>query len=126
LKQPNTTRVLGIQSGNSVDGIDVVVVDFDEPEVHPTTQQLAGSLSYHVIAFETLPWPSDKRALIFSLREGNATVKDYLRANYELAEDFAAAALGVIEKHQVEKSTIDLVSSHGQTVHGHPHWELEG
>jgi ribosomal protein S18 acetylase RimI-like enzyme len=59
--KPSTTRVLGIQSGNAVDGIDIVVVDFEEPLL--SAARTVSQLGYHVVAFETFPWSPEKQSL---------------------------------------------------------------
>jgi len=116
----STTRVLGIQSGNAVDGIDIVVVDFEEPLL--SSSRTVSQLRYHVVAFETFPWSPENRQEIFTLREGNW--QGCNSANYWIAKHFVKTALKFLEKHSISLTTINLVSSHGQTIHGHPHWEI--
>lgn len=114
------TRVLGMQSGNAVDGIDMVVVDFEEPLL--SSSRTVSELKYHVVAFETFPWLKEKRQEIFALREGN--LQGCNAANYGIAKDFVETALTFLAKHSIPKTTIDLVSSHGQSIHGNPRWEI--
>ena len=53
-KAPGVTRVVGLQSGNAVDGIDVGVFDFEPPvRSSDDPRALQGSLSYRAIANKT-------------------------------------------------------------------------
>ena len=124
LHVPRPTRVLGLQSGNAVDGIDVVVVDFPPPIVGDPDSRHVERVVYDMVAFEVVDWPEDAREEVLRLRDGRAEGIDYARADYRLAKCFADAARGVVERHGIDLDTIDLVSSHGQSIFGHPHWEL--
>eukprot|EP00747_Dinoflagellata_sp_TGD_P163442 gnl/TRDRNA2_/TRDRNA2_182116_c0_seq1.p1 gnl/TRDRNA2_/TRDRNA2_182116_c0~~gnl/TRDRNA2_/TRDRNA2_182116_c0_seq1.p1 ORF type:complete len:1044 (+),score=218.35 gnl/TRDRNA2_/TRDRNA2_182116_c0_seq1:21-3152(+) len=118
------SRVIGIQSGNAVDGIDVCVVDFDEPQlVTPGGADVEG-LSYKPLAFQTYKWPRATRERILRARDGSSPGIELARLDYELGECFAAAALQLLDEAKIDPATVDLVSSHGQSCFGHPHWEL--
>ncbi len=118
------TRVLGLQSGNAVDGIDVVVVDFPPPVVSDPDSRDVDHVEYEVVAFEVVDWPHSAREEVLRLRDGRATGIEYARADYRIAKCFADAAREVLSRHDIDLETIDLVSSHGQSIFGHPHWEL--
>ncbi len=119
-QKPRPIRVLGIQSGNAVDGIDVVIVDISQSPILGDSPKI----SYDVKAFHTYPWASKMRDRIFAAREGMISLRDVNMLNYELSHHFAAAAEKLIGTSNIQKDSIDLVSSHGQTIDGHPHWEL--
>ena len=119
-------RVIGIQSGNAVDGIDVGIFEFE-----PLTRSmidpraLAGSLKYTTLANQTFSFTAEERNWVLGLRAMNRTDgNDYAIANYRLGEMMADNALALLKSSGIDPATIDLIGSHGQTVSGHPHWEF--
>jgi len=117
---------MGIQSGNAVDGIDVGIFDF-EPlnRSSKDPRMLAGSLTYTTLANKTFPFTPEMRQYVLGLRamrleNGN----EYAEGNYKFGEWFAKHALELLEESGIDKSTVSLIGSHGQTVSGHPHWEF--
>jgi threonine synthase len=121
-----TMRIVGIQSGNAVDGIDVGIFDF-EPLVRSKSDQraLAGSLRYKVVANKTFPFTPEERQYVLGLRamrleDGNG----YAKGNYKMGGWFARRVNDLLAETGIDKSEIALIGSHGQTVSGHPHWEL--
>ena len=67
-------RILGIQSGNALDSIDIVIVEFDEPIYAKNDRQInrfITNLNYKVLAYTQVPWDDKQRELILKLREGN-------------------------------------------------------
>jgi 1,6-anhydro-N-acetylmuramate kinase len=121
-----TMRVMGIQSGNAVDGIDVGIFDFEPPTRSSTDPRaLAGSLSYTTVANKTYSFTPEMRQYVLGLRamrleDGN----EYAEGNYKMGEWCANAANSLLEETGIERSSIQLIGSHGQTVSGHPHWEF--
>lgn len=119
-------RIIGMMSGTSVDGIDVVVVDIVEsaPLLEPKRiadgqQQLRPTvprLSMQQIAFATIPWDPAIRRQIFALFHETTTAAALCRANFVVAEVFAACAQGVLSNANIALSSIDLIATHGQTI----------
>jgi len=125
-RQPKAMRVIGIQSGNAVDGFDVGIFDFEPAVISDVDERrLAEPLKYKVLANKTFPLNAEKRELILGLRALNRSDgADYARGNYQLGKWFAQCANDLMKEAGIDKSTVHLVSSHGQSVCGHPHWEL--
>lgn len=119
-------RVIGIQSGNAVDGIDVGIFEFEPLDRHPDdARALAGSLKYTTLANQTFSFTPEQRQWVLGLRAMNREDgNEYAEANYKLGEMMADNALALLSSAGIDKSTIDLIGSHGQTVSGHPHWEF--
>lgn len=119
-------RVIGIQSGNAVDGIDVGIFEFEPLTRHPDDPRaLAGSINYKTLANQTFAFTPEERQWVLGLRAMNREDgNEYAEANYKLGEMMADNALKLLESAGIDKSTIDLIGSHGQTVSGHPHWEF--
>ena len=119
-------RVIGIQSGNAVDGIDVGIFDFEPLERDSTDpQKLAKPLKYRTVANKTFSFTKEQREYVLGLRglkleDGN----EYARGNYKMGEWCAENVNALLEETNISKDSVQLVSSHGQTVSGHPHWEF--
>jgi anhydro-N-acetylmuramic acid kinase len=119
-------RVIGIQSGNAVDGIDVGIFDFEPVQRDGTDPRKVGSqLKYTTLANKTFTFSPEQRNLVLGLRslaleDGN----DYARGNYIMGEWMADNALALMKEANIDPDTVHLIGSHGQTVSGHPHWEF--
>jgi anhydro-N-acetylmuramic acid kinase len=100
-------RVVGLMSGTSADGIDAALAEIEEVE---------GRVRLRQLAFASVAWRDEERALIFELFENRATPQTLCQANFVLGEGFARAALAVIEAAGLETPQVDLIGSHGQTI----------
>ena len=99
---------VGLMSGTSVDGIDAALVELEGLGADPKVR---------LLAFRNMPYPPAVREKIFALfRPENATVDKVGYMNFLLGEYFAEAALAVIQEAGVDKSTVDFIASHGQTI----------
>jgi anhydro-N-acetylmuramic acid kinase len=103
-------KVVGLMSGTSGDGVDAALV-----EIGP---RKAG-LRIKMIAFHPLPYPRSLQQRILSASV-SGTVSELCHLNALLGEWFANAALGVIRAAKLHPKDIDLIGSHGQTVHHLP------
>jgi len=97
--------VLGLLSGTSADGVDAALVRIRGRGLETNCE---------ILAFETTPFPPRHREAILGL--GTANAETICRYNYILGELFAEAALALLKKAGVDRSQVDLVGSHGQTV----------
>ncbi len=102
------TRVIGLMSGTSVDGIDAALVD------------IIGSgldIKVELIAGETYPYPAKIRERILACCAGQAiSMLDFAELDDAIATSFAEAAIKIQTGHQ--KAV--LIGSHGQTVYHRP------
>ena len=105
-------QIIGLMSGTSVDGIDAAIVE------------IAGhglETEVDLIAFETFPFPSDVPHRILALcQPDTGHVDDICEMNFYIGHLFAEAAKHVLEKSGMRTNDIDLISSHGQTIHHLP------
>lgn len=112
LQKKNRKLVVGLISGTSVDGVDAALV------------QITGSgLSTHFrqIAFRTYKYPEAFRELLLSNSlPGTGTVDLLCELNVLVAHFFADAVKKIARQAGVGLSTIDLIGSHGQTIHHLP------
>lgn len=103
-------RVLGLLSGTSHDGIDVVVVDFAEHD---------GALRGTVLHEDSVPYAPDLRArLVAALPPAQTTLAEVCELDTFIGQAFADVAASAA----ASVGGVDAVCTHGQTVY---HW-VEG
>ncbi len=103
-------NVVGLMSGTSADGIDAALVTINRQKSGPHVQ---------MVAFHSLPYPRSLQQRILSASV-SGTVSDICHLNALLGEWFANAAIGVIRTAQLTPTDVDLIGSHGQTIHHLP------
>lgn len=108
-----TTRlVAGLISGTSVDGVDAVVA------------RLSGTgraLETEMLGFVSVPYPEALRRLILENSAAKtSSVRMISQLNVRLAHAFAEATRRAAQEAGVDADALDLVGSHGQTVHHVP------
>jgi anhydro-N-acetylmuramic acid kinase len=102
------TRVIGLMSGTSVDGIDAALVDISGTDL---------DLKVELVAGETYPYPTDLREQILAVSAGvSVSMLEFAELDDAIAQAFAEA----VEKIQVGHEAASLVGSHGQTVYHRP------
>ena len=105
-------NVIGLMSGTSADGVDVALVEI-------TGSGLGTEIE--LITFETIPYTSQTRERIFDLFSvETARVDEICAMNFVLGKRFAENVLAVLEKVGIASTEIDLIGSHGQTIHHLP------
>ena len=103
---------VGLMAGTSLDGIDAALVSLEGSG--PNTK-------ISIIEFITLPYAGDlKKFILKNSNAESARIDELARLNFLLGEAFAEAALEVIRKAEKKPEEIDLIGSHGQTVHHLP------
>ena len=109
LAKKKRLRVAGLMSGTSADGIDAVIVDIDPPG------------KVRLLGFETFPYPPEVRRALFRLFDARTgRVDEICHLNFLLGELFAEAVIRLSRRQRVPLRSIDLVGSHGQTIHHLP------
>ncbi|MBU8859613.1 MULTISPECIES: anhydro-N-acetylmuramic acid kinase [unclassified Micromonospora] len=105
-------RIVGLMSGTSYDGVDVVAAEFTAD---------GGTLRLRPLGHRELAYPDDLRAEIAALLPPAATtIEAVCRLDNRLGEVFAEAAAAGVE---LAGGTADAVVSPGQTVF---HWVEDG
>lgn len=103
-------RVIGLMSGTSADGVDAALVEVGRLES-----------GVRLIAFAGLPYPRELRKEILEVSEARSVnVERICRLHVILGEWFARSAFEVCRTAGVAMSGVDLIGSHGQTVHHLP------
>jgi len=104
--------VIGLMSGTSVDGIDAAVVEITGHGLETTV---------NLIAFETFPFPPDVPQRILALCQPDTSrVDDICEMNFYIGHLFAEAVKHTLQKNGMFARDIDLIGSHGQTIHHLP------
>ncbi|MEH1930421.1 anhydro-N-acetylmuramic acid kinase [Nostoc sp.] len=102
------TRVIGLISGTSVDGIDAALVEISGTELDLKVELLAGV---------TYPYPAELRERILAVGAGVAiSMAELAEIDDAIAIVFAQAAQNIQIAHQ----PATLIGSHGQTVYHRP------
>jgi len=112
LQRKTRRRVVGLMSGTSVDGIDTALVELKGHGTDTVARMLA---------FDSVPFPRGLREQILkNSLAGSGSVDEICRLNVLLAHLYADAVRGISRKARVPLSRIDLIGSHGQTLHHLP------
>ena len=114
-------KVLGLMSGTSMDGLDCCLADILIDRKY--------NLNYKIIKFKTYKYPKVIKDLIYK-NIGNKNKDEILKADIHLGKYFYK-----LSRKFVGNEPIDLISSHGQTIHhlsgfkskqiGHPKYLYE-
>lgn len=103
---------IGMMSGTSMDGIDAVLVRIEE------------NFTFEVLCTHSLKYPKDVELKLLEIANNKGSTKDICFMDFVVGKLFAQCANELVEKSGVEKSGVDFIASHGQTVFHIPE-ELE-
>lgn len=107
--------ILGLNSGTSADGIDAALVRF---------RGSGPGVQFKLLAFEHYAYPAEIRTQLLRVSlPGQGTVDQICRLNVAVGECFAQAALALAAAAGFATAEIDLIGSHGQTIHHLPNAE---
>lgn len=112
LFEKQTRRVIGLMSGTSVDGIDAALVEITGSGRNTKLEQ---------IDFQSTPFPSGfKEFVTKNSQTGSSDVADIARLNFLVAQLYADAVKELCVHAGVSQNEVDLIGSHGQTIHHRP------
>jgi anhydro-N-acetylmuramic acid kinase len=112
LQKKRTKLIVGLMSGTSADGIDAVLVKVTGSGPATRLKQLA---------FGAYKYPeSFRELLLINSLPGSGSVDLVCELNVLIAHFFAVAVRNVVRKARLPISSVDLIGSHGQTVHHLP------
>ncbi len=112
LSQKEKKLVVGLMSGTSVDGIDAELVEIQGNGINT---------KIHQVDFVTVPFPPHfKEFVLRNSQVGTSDVADITRLNFLIAQLYTDAVKELCKHAGVELSQIDLIGSHGQTIHHLP------
>ncbi len=112
LQKKKKKLVIGLMSGTSMDGIDAVLLEITGNGLKTKFKELY---------FNTYPYPKGLKNLILkNSMKSTSNVEDITRLNFLIGKLFAKAAINLCEEYGIDISKIDLIGSHGQTIHHLP------
>ncbi len=101
-----TTIYIGVMTGTSMDGVDLVAASFDPLHVHATL---------------TVPFAPELRDELMALRLPDINEIDRMgKADIALAKMIGHGINTLIEKNNLDRSQIRAIGSHGQTIRHRP------
>ena len=96
-------RYIGIMSGTSLDGVDVVLCEIDDLEC-----TLISSLEY--------PIPLELKSDILTIIESKSTLESLGELDHRLGVLFTQAVGALLIRENIDASSIKAIGSHGQTL----------
>ncbi|MCK9426148.1 MAG: anhydro-N-acetylmuramic acid kinase [Ignavibacteriaceae bacterium] len=105
-------NVIGLMSGTSLDGVDAVLVEVSGCGTKTKIKQLG---------FITYPFPRGlKKKILENSKPNSGNVTDICRLNFLIAHLYFDAVKELCRKSKFNLADVDLIGSHGQTVHHLP------
>lgn len=98
-------------SGTSLDGLDIAIVDFTQAE---------DKISHHLVYFTTMPYSDGLKAKLLELMDPLAPMQQVSSMNMYLGELYARLVRQALTDADIDFESIDLISSHGQTMWHEP------
>ena len=106
----NREKYIGIMSGTSLDGVDVVLCAIDRK-------------GCELLADYEHPFPAALKEKVLHMFSSAVTLKQTGELDHELGELFAEAVTAFMEKEKLDPGQIRAVGSHGQTLWHQPEGE---
>ena len=115
LSNKKSKIAIGLMTGTSMDGIDVAFVNI---------LNSGRKTQVELLKFITVPYSERLRErLLLISQPGGGTVEEICRLNFLLAEYYVDAIFRVCKTSKIDISDVDLIGSHGQTIHHLPNAE---
>ena len=112
IAQKKQRRIIGLMSGTSLDGLDIAVCSLSGAGIHTEIT---------VEDFETIPyWDPFREKLRGICFKENSSLKKLTLFHKEIAETHARLVNIFLETRNIDKTTVDLIASHGQTLYHIP------
>jgi anhydro-N-acetylmuramic acid kinase len=99
----NKERYIGIMSGTSLDGVDVVLCEIDD-----SSCKLISSLEY--------PIPLELKSDILTMIEGQSTLEHVGQVDHRLGVLFTQAVGALLIRENIDATNITSIGLHGQTL----------
>lgn len=103
-------ELIGLMSGTSMDGLDLVHAQFDINELN--------EWDYRLLAAETIPYPPEIIDKLTHCTELNVPL--FLQLDKQMGSIFGEMVNSFIQKNKIDKSKISAIASHGHTTFHQP------
>ena len=105
--------VMGMNSGSSFDGIDVVLFDIDiAPDGHPSRPRFICGLAH--------PWPESVEKLVLRAFANELSIFELTRLHYVAGAVYAQAACKLMDERGLRPEDVDVIGVDGQTIYQEP------
>lgn len=105
----STYKVIGLMSGSSLDGVDLVYCKFEN---------VAGKWQYEILETAYTPYPTKWKLRLRNLVLQNAIT--YIKTHTFYGHYLAELINQFIAQKEIDKQEIDFIASHGQTIFHQP------
>jgi len=106
-------RVIGLNSGSSFDGIDVVMVEIDNgPDGYPARPRFIKGNSYD--------WPQAVGNLVLRSFENKISIFELNRLNYLAGAVYAQSARAFMAENGLKPGDVEVIGFDGQTIYQEP------
>ena len=103
-------RIIGMNSGTSVDGIDIALCEFTP--IDDVT------LTLRLLAYQEVPYADNLRRRILAICQNRVcNLAELTEINFIIGAAFGNAATTFLEAEYIDPASIDLIASHGQTFY---------
>ena len=108
--EPLSLKVMGLNSGTSMDGVDCVLCHF-------TQESPEAPLHLKILKYDDVKLPQSIKKPVFKIiRDNKTTPEELSQINVQLGDVFADAVLEFNKRHGFTMDDIDVIGSHGQTI----------
>jgi anhydro-N-acetylmuramic acid kinase len=112
-KENSMVKAIGLNSGSSFDGIDVVLVDIKNgPDGYPARPTFIAGKSYD--------WPDAVAELVLRSFENKISLFELNRLNYLAGAVYAQSARAFMREHALKPEDIEVIGYDGQTIYQEP------
>jgi anhydro-N-acetylmuramic acid kinase len=106
-------KVIGLNSGSSFDGIDVVLVEIENgPDGYPARPRFIKGNSYD--------WPDAVAEMVLRSFENKITLFELNRLNYLAGAVYAQSARAFMQENNLKPEEIEVIGYDGQTIYQEP------
>jgi len=107
------TLVMGMNSGSSFDGIDVVLAEVRRAaDGHPARPLFVDGLSR--------PWPAEVADLVLKAFANELSIFELTRLHYVAGAVYAEAARSLLDKRGLSPAEVEVIGVDGQTIYQEP------
>mgnify|MGYP006281705275 FL=1 len=104
---------IGLNSGSSFDGIDVVLIEITNgQDGYPTRPKF--------IAGQSFDWPKSVAEMVLKSFENNISIFELTRLNYLAGAVYAESARDFMRSHGLKPGDVDVIGFDGQTIYQEP------